>query len=77
MYRGVLVVKRLVNLGSRDVSCFRASYMGKFSWAYMVLGMLDANIYIQNELLLRSVMMVMVVWLVLGWYKCGLGSDEA
>ena len=46
VYGGVLVVKRLGNLDSRDVSCFRASYMGKFSWADMVLGMLDANIYI-------------------------------
>ena len=46
MYRGILVVKRLENWDSRDVSCFRASYMGKFSWADMALGMLDANIYI-------------------------------
>ena len=46
MYRGVLKVKRLENSDSRDVSCFRASYMGKFSWADMALGMLDANIYI-------------------------------
>ena len=47
MYRGVLVVvKGLGNLDSRDVSCFRASYMGEFSWADMALGMLDANIYI-------------------------------
>ena len=46
VYGGVLVVKRLGNLDSRDISCIRASYMGKFSWADMVLGMLDANIYI-------------------------------
>ena len=30
-----------------------------------------------NDLLLRSVMMVMVVWLVFGWYKGGLGSGKA
>ena len=46
MYGGILVVKRLENSDSRDVSCFRASYMGKFSLADMVLGMLDANIYV-------------------------------
>ena len=46
MYGGVLVVKRLGRSDSRDVSCFRASYMGEFSWADMALGMLDANIYI-------------------------------
>ena len=47
VYRGVLVVTRLGSMDSRgDVSCFRASWMGTFSWADMVLGMLDANIYI-------------------------------
>ena len=44
MYGGVLVVKRLGRSDSRDVSCFRASYMGTFSWADMDLGMSDANI---------------------------------
>ena len=47
--------------------------MGKFSWADMVLGMLDADIYIKNDFLLRSVRMVMVVWLVLGSFERGLG----
>ena len=46
VYGGILIVKRLGSLDSRDVSCFRANYMGKFSWADMVLGMLDANVYI-------------------------------
>ena len=46
MYGGILVVKRLGKWDSRGVSCFRAPYMGKFSWADMVLGMLDANIFI-------------------------------
>ena len=46
MYGGILVVKRLGNSDSPDVSRFRARYMGKFSWLDMVLGMLDANIYI-------------------------------
>ena len=46
MYGGILVVKRLENSDSRDVSCFRASFMGEFSWADMALGMLDANICI-------------------------------
>ena len=45
VYGGILVVKRLGNSDSWDVSCFRAHCMGKFSWADMVLGMLDANIY--------------------------------
>ena len=46
MYGGILVVKRLENSDSLDVSYFRASYMGEFSWADMALGMLDANKYI-------------------------------
>ena len=46
VYGGVLVVKGLERSDSRDISCFRASYMGTFSWADMALGMLDANIYI-------------------------------
>ena len=46
MYGGVQVVKRLGSSDSRDVSCFRASYMGTFSWADMDLGMSDANMYI-------------------------------
>ena len=44
MYGGVLVVKRLGSLDSGDVSCFRASSMGRFSWAGMDLGMSDANL---------------------------------
>ena len=53
--------------------------MGTFSWADMDLGsMLDANIYINNDFLLCSVMMVMVVWRVLGRTRVyGLGSGEA
>ena len=47
--------------------------MGTFSWADMDLGMSDADIYIYNDLLLRSVMMVVVVWLVLGSFERGLG----
>ena len=42
----LMIVTKQGKSDSRDVSCFRASYMGKFSWADMVLGMLDANIYI-------------------------------
>ena len=45
-YRVFQVVQKLGILDSRDVSCFRASYMGMSSWADMVLGMLDASIYI-------------------------------
>ena len=45
--------------------------MGKFSWADMVLGMLDADIYIKNDFLLRSVRMVMVVKLVVGSMSLG------
>ena len=44
VYRDILVVKRLGSLDSHDVGCFRASYMGTFSWADMDLGMSDANI---------------------------------
>ena len=51
--------------------------MGNFSWADMALGMLDANIYIyiNNDLLLRSVMMVMVEWLLVG--RTSLGQARA
>ena len=44
VYVGVLVVKRRGSSDSRDVGCFRASYMGTFSWAGMDLGMSDAGI---------------------------------
>ena len=44
MYGGVLVVKRLGSLDSGDVSCFRASSMGTFSWVDMDLGISDANL---------------------------------
>ena len=47
--------------------------MGTFSWADMDLGTSDADIYIKNDFLLRSVRMVMVVWLVLGSLERGLG----
>ena len=77
VYRGVLIVKGLGRSDSRDDSCLEASWMGVFLWADMVLGILDANIYIKNDLLLRSVMMVLVVWLVLGSYEGGLGSGKA
>ena len=44
VYGDILVVKRLGSSDCRDVGCFRASYMGTFSWADMDLGMSDANI---------------------------------
>ena len=43
VYGDILVVKRLGSLDSHDVGCFRASYMGRFSWADMDLGMSDCG----------------------------------